>query len=49
LSRFDTDGSPIQVDNKKHTSKGSHSKTYQCPFGEFEWVRRLFNVNIPIL
>ena len=45
LSRFDTDGSPIQVSNKKHTSKGSHTKTYQCPFGEFELCRHVYQSN----
>jgi hypothetical protein len=35
LSRFDTDGTPIEIDEKKYTSKGQLSKTYQCPFGEF--------------
>ena len=45
LSQFDTDGSPIRVDNKKHTSKGSHSKTYQCPFGEFELCRHVYQSN----
>jgi len=45
LSRFDTDGSPIKVEDKKFTSKGSHSKTYQCPFGEFELCRQVYQSN----
>jgi hypothetical protein len=45
LSQFDTDGSPIKVGQKKHTSKGLHSKTYQCPFGEFELCRHVYQSN----
>jgi hypothetical protein len=45
LSQFDTDGSPINVAEKKYTSKGSHSKTYQCPFGEFELCRHVYQSN----
>jgi len=45
LSQFDTNGSPIQVERKKHTSKGSVSKTYQCPFGEFELCRHVYQNN----
>jgi hypothetical protein len=45
LSQFDTDGSPIKVAQKKYTSKGSLSKTYQCPFGEFELCRNVYQSN----
>ena len=45
LSRFDTDGSPIKVGQKKYTSKGLQSKTYQCPFGEFELCRHVYQSN----
>jgi len=45
LSRFDTNGDPIEVDKKKYTSKGQHSKTYQCPFGEFELCRHVYQSN----
>ena len=45
LSQFDTNGSPIQVEQKKYTSKGSQSKTYQCPFGEFELCRHVYQSN----
>ncbi|MDR1115239.1 MAG: hypothetical protein LBL33_03665 [Tannerella sp.] len=42
LSQFDTDGTLIQVSQKKHTGKGQISKTYQCPFGEFELCRHVY-------
>jgi Zn-finger protein len=45
LSRFDTDGTPIEIDEKKYTSKGQLSKTYQCPFGEFELYRNVYQSN----
>jgi Zn-finger protein len=45
LSRFDTDGTPIEVSEKKYTSKGHLSKTYQCPFGEFELYRHVYQSN----
>jgi hypothetical protein len=45
LSHFDTDGSPIKVGQKKYTSKGQQSKTYQCPFGEFELYRHVYQSN----
>jgi len=45
LSQFDTDGSPIKVEKRKYTSKGSLSKTYQCPFGEFELCRHVYQSN----
>jgi phosphoribosylformylglycinamidine (FGAM) synthase PurS component len=45
LSRFDTDGKPIMVEDKKYTSKGLVSKTYQCPFGEFELCRHVYQSN----
>ena len=45
LSLFDTAGSLIQVDNKKHTSKGSHSKSYRCPLGEFELCLPVYQSN----
>ena len=45
LSQFDTDGSPIQIGEKKYTSKGQLSKTYQCPFGEFELCRHVYQSN----
>ena len=45
LSQFDTDGSPIKVGQKKYTSKGSQSKSYQCPFGEFELCRHVYQSN----
>jgi Zn-finger protein len=45
LSQFDTDGTPIQVEKKKYTSKGHQPKTYQCPFGEFELCRHVYQSN----
>jgi hypothetical protein len=45
LSLFDTDGTPIEVDKKKYTSKGQLSKTYQCPVGEFELFRHVYQSN----
>jgi hypothetical protein len=45
LSKFDTDGSPIKVEQKKYTSKGSLPKTYQCPFGEFNLCRNVYQSN----
>ena len=45
LSKYDTDGSPIKVEKKKYTSKGFVSKTYQCPFGEFNLCRNVYQSN----
>jgi hypothetical protein len=42
LSQYDTDGSPINVGKEKYTSKRKVSKTYQCPFGEFELCRHVY-------
>jgi hypothetical protein len=45
LSQYDTNGDPIKVGEKKFTSKGQLSKTYQCPFGEFELCRHVYQSN----
>jgi hypothetical protein len=45
LSEYDTDGAPIQVGKEKYTSKGQINKTYQCPFGEFELCRHVYQSN----
>jgi hypothetical protein len=45
LSQFDTDGKSIMVEDKKYTSKGLVPKTYQCPFGEFELCRHVYQSN----
>jgi len=45
LSQHDTNGTPIKVGEKKYTSKGQLSKTYQCPFGEFELCRHVYQSN----
>lgn len=42
LKRFDTDGSPIQVQGKKWTSKGGEPKAYQTPYGEVEVARHVY-------
>jgi hypothetical protein len=45
LSQHDTNGDPIKVGERKYTSKGKISKTYQCPFGEFELCRHVYQSN----
>jgi len=45
LSQHDTNGDPIKVGERKYTSKGQLSKTYQCPFGEFELCRHVYQSN----
>lgn len=45
LCQFDTDGSAIEVEGKKYTSKGQLSKTYQSPFGEFQLFRHVYQGN----
>jgi len=45
LSQFDTDGSPITVKGKKHTSKGQVSKVYQTPYGEIALCRHVYQTN----
>ena len=45
LSQFDTDGSPITVKEKKHTSKGQVSKAYQTPYGEVVLCRHVYQTN----
>jgi len=45
LGQFDTDGTPIEVSDKKYTSKGQYSKTYQCPYGEFKLYRHVYQSN----
>jgi len=45
LSEFDTDGTPIEVANVKYTSKGQISKTYQCPYGEINLARHVYQSN----
>jgi hypothetical protein len=46
LSQFDTDGSPIMIEDKKHTSKGSVSKAYQTPYGEIVLCRHVYQSNL---
>jgi hypothetical protein len=45
LSQYDTYGTPIKVGKEKYTSKGKVSKLYQCPFGEFELCRHVYQSN----
>jgi len=45
LSQFDTDGTPITVKEKKHTSKGQVSKAYQTPYGEVVICRHVYQTN----
>jgi len=45
LSQYDTDGSPITVKDKKHTSKGQVSKSYQTPYGEVVVCRHVYQTN----
>jgi hypothetical protein len=45
LSQFDTDGTPITVKEKKHTSKGQVSKAYQTPYGEVVVCRHVYQTN----
>jgi hypothetical protein len=42
LTQYDTDGSPVKVGEEKYTGKGQVSKIYQCPFGEFELCRHVY-------
>ena len=45
LSQFDTDGGSITVKEKKHTSKGQVSKSYQTPYGEVVLCRHVYQTN----
>jgi hypothetical protein len=45
LSQFDTNGCPLTVKGKKHTSKGQVSKTYQTPYGEVVLCRHIYQTN----
>ena len=45
LSQFDTDGTPITVKGKKHTTKGQVSKAYQTPYGEVVLCRHVYQTN----
>ena len=45
LSQFDADGSPLTVEGKKHTSKGTVSKSYQTPYGEIVLCRHVYQTN----
>ncbi len=42
LSMHDTDGSPIEIEKEKYTSKGKVSKKYQTPYGEIKTERHVY-------
>lgn len=42
LVKFDSDGSPIMVGDKKWTSKGKIPQTYQTPYGEARIERHVY-------
>jgi len=42
LSKFDTDGSSIQIGQMKLTSRCQHNKTYQSPYGEITVKRHVY-------
>jgi len=42
LKQFDTDGSEIEVNGQKYTSKGCEPKTYQTPYGETNIARHVY-------
>lgn len=42
LSRFDADGSPIEVGSVRFTSKGKHFEKYQTPYGETRVKRHVY-------
>jgi hypothetical protein len=45
LSQYDTDGTPISIKEKKHTSKGQVAKAYQTPYGEVVLCRHVYQTN----
>ena len=42
LSDFDTNGSSIEVNGKRYSSKGKTSKKYQTPYGEINLDRHVY-------
>jgi hypothetical protein len=42
LKQFDTDGSEIEIDGKKYTTKGCEPKVYQTPYGEVNVERHVY-------
>jgi hypothetical protein len=42
LGRFDTDGTPIKVGNKKLTSRTQSNKTYHSPYGSVSLSRHVY-------
>jgi hypothetical protein len=42
LQQYDTDGSPIEIEGRQWTSKGTLPKTYQTPYGAIELLRHVY-------
>lgn len=42
LNRFDTDGTPLKIGNKRYTTKGQVPKIYQTPYGEVQIHRHVY-------
>ena len=42
LSKFDTDGTPINIGNQTFTSKGQVQTSYQTPYGSTKIVRHVY-------
>lgn len=42
LKKFDTDGTPILVNDIKHTSKGLHVEKYESPYGNIKVERHVY-------
>ena len=42
LTRFDTDGSPIQIGSVRLTSKGQSPQVYETPFGPVGVTRHVY-------
>jgi hypothetical protein len=42
LSRFDTNGDPIEVNGERYTTKGQIEKIYQTPYGEIKVPRHVY-------
>jgi len=42
LQQFDTNGSEIEIDGMKYTTKGCEPKVYQTPYGEINVERHVY-------
>jgi hypothetical protein len=45
LKHYDTNGSAIEIDGNRWTSKGEQPKTYQTPYGMVEVMRHVYQSN----